>query len=64
MFAAAFTYSLLSGFVLSSASRNRREGRDNPPMVEYVGYGLIGISIAVVMMLVYVLMSGAELAFA
>ena len=61
MFAAVFTYSLLSGFVLSSASRNRREGRDNPPMVDYVGYALVGISIAIAGMLAYLVVTGAEL---
>lgn len=53
MFAAAFTYSMLSGFVLSSASRNKREGRRNPPMLDYVGYVLIGISIAIATSLAY-----------
>jgi hypothetical protein len=61
MFAAAFTYSLLSGFVLSSASRNKREGRGNHPMVDYVGYLLVGASVAIALCLVYIALSGAEI---
>ena len=56
MFAAAFTYSMLSGFVLSSASRNKREGRGNHPMLDHVGYFLIGISIAIAVILAYVVL--------
>jgi hypothetical protein len=61
MFAAVFTYSMLSGFVLSSASRNRRDGRSNPAMVEYVGYALIGVSVALVLALLYLTAMGMEL---
>lgn len=61
MFAAAFTYSMLSGFVLSSASRNKREGRSNPPMLDHVGHFLIGISIAISMVLAYVAMMDLDL---
>ena len=61
MFATVFTYSMLSGFVLSSATRNRREGRENPAMVEYVGYVLIGVSIALLVMLAYLALTGVDL---
>ena len=61
MFAAVFTYSMLSGFVLSSASRNKRDGRSNPAMVEYVGYALIGVSVALVLALLYRTAMGIEL---
>lgn len=61
MFAAAFTYSMLSGFVLSSASRNKREGRANPPMLDYVGYVLIGMSIAIAIMLSYAAATGMDI---
>lgn len=37
-------YGLLLSFVLSSASRNRREGRDHARPLVYVGYLLCGIS--------------------
>lgn len=60
MFAAAFTYSMISGFVLSSASRNKREGRGNPPMLDYVGYALIGVSIAVMALLSYAAFTGLQ----
>ena len=61
MFAAAFTYSMLSGFILSCASRNKREGRPNHPMIDYVGFFLIGVSIAIALGLVYLAFSGEEL---
>lgn len=40
---AAFASSFLTIFVLSSAARNRREGRRNPQHLEYVGYFLCGL---------------------
>ena len=40
-----FFYGLLTSFVLSGASRNRREGRDNPAMLVWTGHALIGVSI-------------------
>lgn len=42
----ALTYSALLSFVLSSASRNRREGRAHPQMLLYVGYVLLGLTAA------------------
>jgi hypothetical protein len=41
---AGLIYSALLSFVLSSATRNKREGRTHPPMLLYVGYVLCGIS--------------------
>lgn len=40
-----FFYGLLTSFVLSGASRNRREGRDNPAMLVWTGHVLMGISL-------------------
>ena len=44
--AVVFTYGLLASFVLSGASRNRRMQRRNPPVVDYVGHVLLGMSAA------------------
>ncbi|SEN37673.1 hypothetical protein SAMN05192583_2653 [Sphingomonas gellani] len=41
---AMFTYGLLTSFVLSGASHNRRLQRPNPMMLERVGYVLFGMS--------------------
>ncbi|MBN8831930.1 MAG: hypothetical protein J0G94_15205 [Sphingomonadales bacterium] len=41
---AGLIYSALLSFVLSSASRNRREGRAHAPMLIYVGYVMCGLS--------------------
>ncbi len=41
---AGLTYSALLSFVLSSATRNRREGRAHPPILRAVGYMLCGVS--------------------
>lgn len=43
---AALTYSALMTFVLSSASRNHREGQAHPQVLLYVGYVLIGLTAA------------------
>ena len=42
---AALTYGMLTSFVLSSASRNRKAERPNPKIVEIFGFLLIGTSI-------------------
>jgi hypothetical protein len=42
--AVALTYGMLLSFVLSGASRNRKLARPNPPMLEYVGYVLFGVT--------------------
>ena len=43
--AIVFTYGLLTSFVLSGASRNRKLQRPNPPMLTYVGYVCFGFSV-------------------
>jgi hypothetical protein len=43
---AVATYGVLASFVLSGAERNKREGRPNPPMVEYTAFGLCAVSTA------------------
>lgn len=49
--AAVFTYGLLASFVLSAASHNQRARRPNPPIMNYVGYVLLGMSAAASMLL-------------
>ncbi len=44
---AVATYGVLASFVLSGAERNKREGRPNPPAVEYAGFALCAVSTAV-----------------
>lgn len=39
-----FVYGLLISFVLSGASRNARLRRPNPPVMQYAGYVLCGLS--------------------
>ena len=46
-----FTYGLLTSVVLSSAARNRKLQRANPPMLEYIGHILFGCSAALAVML-------------
>jgi hypothetical protein len=41
---AGLVYGMLLSFVFSSASRNRREGRDHPRILTHVGYVLCGMS--------------------
>lgn len=41
---AALTYGMLTSFVLSSASRNRKASRPNPRIVEIFGWLLLGMS--------------------
>lgn len=43
--AVVFTYGFLMSFVFAGASRNAKLRRANPPIVQYVGYLLCGISI-------------------
>lgn len=42
--AAVFTYGMLTSFVLSGASRNHRLARPNPPIMNYLGHLLFGMS--------------------
>lgn len=46
-----FTYGLLTSFVLSGATRNYKLQRPNPRTLEYFGYGLMGCSAALSLML-------------
>ena len=46
-----FTYGLLTSFVLSGATRNRKLRRANPPILDYVGYVLFGCSAALSVLL-------------
>lgn len=64
MFAVVFVYAFLCSFVLSSATRNKRENRPNPPMVDYVGYALVGISIVACASLLMTAAIGGEAVFA
>lgn len=48
---AGLIYGLLLSFVLSSATRNRREGRSHPKMLVYVGYLLCGLSAGAALLL-------------
>lgn len=41
---AGLFYGILLSFVLSAASRNRREGRSHPPMLLYVGHLVLGLT--------------------
>lgn len=41
---AGLFYGILLSFVLSAASRNRREGRSHPPMLVYTGHLLLGLT--------------------
>jgi len=49
--AIVFTYSMLMSFVLQGATRNARLRRPNPPMLQYVGYLLCGLSAGLSIML-------------
>jgi hypothetical protein len=49
--AVVFTYGMLMSFVLSGASRNAKERRPNPPVLQYIGYVLLGSTAAASVML-------------
>lgn len=59
---AVLVYGLTLSFVLSSASRNRREGRAHPPVLVYTGYVLCGISAGAAVALPVVAGLGFDLA--
>ena len=42
--AIVFTYGMLMSFVMQGASRNARMRRPNPPMLQSIGYLLVGLS--------------------
>lgn len=54
-------YGLLLSFVLTSAARNRREGRDHAPMLIYAGYILCGLSAGAAVGLPLVASMGVDL---
>jgi len=49
---AALTYGVLATFVMSSAHRNRREERANPPILNHFGVLLMAFSFAMSVMLI------------
>lgn len=51
--AAVLIYGFLTSFVLSGASRNRKENRPNPKILEWTGLVLMGISIGIALILLY-----------
>ena len=59
---AILVYGLLLSFVLTSAARNRRDGRAHAPMLVYVGYVLCGISAGAAVGLPLVASMGVDLA--
>jgi hypothetical protein len=42
--AAVFVYGLLMSFIFSGASRNAKLRRPNPPVMQYLGYVLCGLT--------------------
>lgn len=48
---AGLFYGILLSFVLSAASRNRREGRSHPPMLIYTGHLLLGLTAGAALLL-------------
>lgn len=61
MGAAVLVYGLLTSFVLSGASRNRRENRPNPRMMEWTGLVMMGVSIGISLILLYHAAMGIEI---
>ena len=41
---AVFCYGMLVSFIFSGASRNAKLSRPNPPVMQYIGYVLCGLS--------------------
>lgn len=44
---AALTYGVIASFVMASAHRNRREARNNPPLLTLFGWVLMAFSLSV-----------------
>jgi len=44
---AALTYGVIATFVMASTSRNRREARNNPPLLTLFGWVLMAFSLSV-----------------
>jgi hypothetical protein len=49
---AAFTYTLLAGFILSSADRNRRQSRPHHPVLKLFGIVLMAMSFTLAALLI------------
>ena len=62
MGAAVLIYGFLTSYVLSGASRNRKENRPNPMILEWTGHLLMGISIGLSLILLYHAAAGIEIA--
>lgn len=60
MSAVIVLYGLLTNFVILSASRNRKAAVPNPPILEYVGQGLFGLTVGMLVMLVGCIVTGAD----
>ena len=43
---AALFYGVLASFIMASASRNRREARRNPPIIQLFGWAMMAFSAA------------------
>lgn len=48
---AAFTYTMLASFILSSADRNHRQRRPNHRMIELVGWTLAALSFTLALLM-------------
>jgi len=48
---AALFYGVLASFIMASTSRNRREARRNPPIVQLFGWAMLAFSAAMGAML-------------
>lgn len=51
--AAVFVYGLLMSFIFSGASRNAKLRRPNPPVMQYMGYVLCGLTAGASMILLF-----------
>lgn len=58
---AAFASSFVTIFVLSSASRNKREGRHNSRLLQSIGYFLCGLLFATAALLLLIVVTGLQL---
>lgn len=58
---AAFAFSFITMFVLSSASRNRRERRPHSPRLQIAGYFLSGLLMGTSLLLAIAAAAGVEL---
>ena len=59
--AAGFTFAMVLSFVFSSAVNNNRANRPHPPIMRYVGWGLVGALVAVSAVLIISIPLGIDL---